>query len=168
MAIARTNFYYVIVFHTAEVRTWCENRSRRVSTRELSSRPSHIQEYVDSVLGGSTFCSFAASCSMLRLTLAFAFSRSFWVSVDNLYVIFLGSVGLSCKKNLYEAILSLHIQISLCIRSTVKRHPTKFWRISNLAGIKFSGARTNHQTAKLNSPPNFLAIQYVVTPQDAD
>ena len=39
----------------------CEDRSRnhgRVSTRELCSRPSHIQEYVDSVVGGSTFCGF--------------------------------------------------------------------------------------------------------------
>ena len=59
------------------VRLKCEDRSRshgRVSTRELCSRPSHIQEYVDSVVGGSTFCGFVASCSMLRLTLAFAFS----------------------------------------------------------------------------------------------
>ena len=43
------------------VRLKCEDRSRshgRVSTRELCSRPSHIQEYVDSVVGGSTFCGF--------------------------------------------------------------------------------------------------------------
>ena len=61
------------------VRLQCEDQSRshgRVSSRELCSKPSHIQEYVDSVVGGSTFCGFAASCSMLRLTLAFAFSRS--------------------------------------------------------------------------------------------
>ena len=61
------------------VRLKCEDRSRshgRVSTRELCLRPSYIQEYMNSVVGGSTFCGFAASRSMLRLTLAFAFSRS--------------------------------------------------------------------------------------------
>ena len=61
-----------------------------------------------------------SGASRLRLTLAFAFSRSFWVRVDNLHVIFLGSVGPSCEKNLYKAILSLHVQTSYCVRSTVK------------------------------------------------
>ena len=57
-------------------------------------RGHHIyKKYVDSVVGGSTFCGLVASRSMLRLTLAFAFSRSFWVRVDDSYVIFLGSVG---------------------------------------------------------------------------
>ena len=88
------------------VRLKCEDRSRshgRVSTRELCSRPSHIQEYVDSVVEGSTFCGFAASRSMLRLTLVFAFSRSFCVGVDDSHVIFLGSVGPSCKKKLVQS-----------------------------------------------------------------
>ena len=101
------------------VRLKCEDQSRshgRVSTRELCSRPSHTQEYVDSVVGGSTFCGFVASRLMLRLGLAFAFSRSFWVRVDDSHVIFLRNV----EKNLCKAILSLHIQTSLRVRSTVK------------------------------------------------
>ena len=128
LALAHTNFYYVIVCSYGGsphmVRLKCEDQSRshgRVWTRELCSRPSHIQEYVDLVVGGSTFCGFAASRSMLRLALAFAFSRFFWVRVDDSHVIFL--------KNLYKAILSLHVQTSLRIRSTVKWHPTKFWRM---------------------------------------
>ena len=61
---------------------------------ESCVRGHHIyKEYVDSVVGGSTFCGFAASRSMLHLTLAFAFSRSFWVRVDDSHVIFLGSVN---------------------------------------------------------------------------
>ena len=49
-------------------RSSTEDRSRshgRVSIRELCLRPSHIQEYVDSIVGGSTFCGFAASRSIL-------------------------------------------------------------------------------------------------------
>ena len=34
----------------------------------------------------------------------------------------------------------------------------KFWQILNLAGIKFGGIHANRQTAKLNSLPNFPAI----------
>ena len=64
----------------------------------------------------------AASRSMLRLTLSFAFIRFFWVRVDNSHVIFLASVGPSCEKVLYKAIRSLHVQTSLRVpsRSTVK------------------------------------------------
>ena len=117
-------FSYVIVCSYGRspyvVRLKCEDRSRshgRVSTRELCSRPSHIQEYVNSVVGGSTFCGFAASRSMLRLTLSICFH---WVRVDDSHVIFLGSAGLSCEKSLYKAILSLHVQTSLHVLSTVK------------------------------------------------
>ena len=76
------------------------------------------------------------------------------------HVIFPGSLGPSCEKNLCGAILSLHVQISLRVRSTVNWQPTK---VLNLAGIKFGGVRTNRQTAKLNSPPNFPAIRYIIS-----
>ena len=57
---------YSVSPHVVQLK--CEDRSHgRVSTRELCSRPSHIQEYVDSVVGGSTFYGFTASRSMLRL-----------------------------------------------------------------------------------------------------
>ena len=92
-----------------------------------------------------------------HLTLSFAFSRSFWVRVDDLHVIFLGSVGPSCEKNLYKAILSLHVQASLRVHSMVTN--------KILAGIKFGSARANRQTAKLNSPPNFPAIRYSHIPR---
>ena len=65
-------------------------------------------------------CGLMASRSMLRLALPFAFSRSFWVRVDDSHLIFLGSVGPCCEKNWYKASLSLHIQTSLCVCSTVK------------------------------------------------
>ena len=61
------------------VRLHCEDRSRshgRVSTRELCSRPSHIQEYVDSVVVGSTFTRLRGLTFDATLDLAFAFSRS--------------------------------------------------------------------------------------------
>ena len=89
------------MFRTAEVPTWFDRSTKtKVEVMEefqLEScvRGHHIhEEYVDSVVGGSTFfCGFAAaSRSMLRLTLAFAFSKSFCVRVDDSHVIFLGSV----------------------------------------------------------------------------
>ena len=46
--------------------------------------------------------------------------RFFWVKVGNSHVTFLGSVGPSCEKNLYKAILSFYVQTSLHVRSTVK------------------------------------------------
>ena len=78
------------------VRLKCEDRSRshgRVSTRELCSRPSHLQEYVDSVVGEVLSAALRPHVQiMLPLTLVFAFSRSFCVGVDDSHVIFLGSV----------------------------------------------------------------------------
>ena len=97
------------MFRTAEVRTWFDwNAKAEVEVMEEFQLEScvrgHHAEYTrvrDSVVGGSTFCGFAASRSMLRLTLVFAFSRSFCVGVDDSHVIFLGSVqhvGPSRKK----------------------------------------------------------------------
>ena len=39
----------------------------------------------------------------VALDFAFAFSRSFWVRVDDLHVIFLGNVGPSCEKELVQS-----------------------------------------------------------------
>ena len=56
------------------------------------------------------------------------------------------------EKYLYKP-LSLHVQTSL--HSTVEWHHNKI-----LVVFKFGSARANRQTTKLNSPPNFPAIQY--------
>ena len=119
------------------VRLKCEDQSRsqshgRVSTRELCSRPLHIQRvlYVDSVVGGSTFCGFAASRLMLRLTSAFAF----WVRVDDLHVIFLGSVGPSFGLYMFR----LHFAFIPWLNDIQQNFGGyKIWRELNLVGIKF-------------------------------
>ena len=99
---------------------------------------------MDSVVGGSTFCGLVASRSMLCLTLAFTFSRFFGVRVDDSHIIFLESVG-----------------PSFCFY-TFRLHFVFVQRLNKiLTDIKFGGTRTNHQTAKLNSLPNFPAIRYV-------
>ena len=86
LVICNRTYKFLLRHHVAYigsphvVRLKCEDPSRshgRVSTRELCSRPSYIQEYVDSVVGGSTFCGFTALRLMLCLILAFASSRSF-------------------------------------------------------------------------------------------
>ena len=88
-----------------------------------------------------------SAASRLRLTLAFAFSRSIWVRVDDSHVIFLGSVGPSCEENLYKAILSLHVQTSFRVRSMDDIQQNfggyKIWRELNLAAL-----------APIAKPPN--------------
>ena len=113
---------------------------------------------------GPAFCGFVASRSMLRLTLTFAFSRSFWVRVDDSHVIFLGSVGPSCEKYLYKAILSLQVQTSLRVCSTVKNDIQQ-----NFGGdqiwweLKLTVLAPIAKPTKLSSPPNFSAIRYHMT-----
>ena len=159
------------MFRRAEVRTWFRRSAKtKVEVMEEFQLQScvqghHIyQKYVDSVVGGSTFCGLAASCLMLRLTLAFAFSRSFWVRVDDSHVIFLGSVGPSWEKYLYKASLSLQVQTSLRVCSTVKNYNQQ-----NFGGdqiwqeLKLVVLVPIAKPAKLNSLPNFPAIRYHMT-----
>ena len=80
----------------------------------------------------------AASCSMLRLTLAFAFSRSFGVRMDNSHVIFLGSVGLhlakrSCTKPFCLYTFKLHFAFVQRLNDIQENFGGyKIWRESNL------------------------------------
>ena len=97
--------------------------------QESCVRGHHIYKSMWTSLLGEVLSAASASRSMLRLTLAFAFSRSFWVRADDSHVIFLRSVCPSCKRNLYKAILSLHVQTSFRVSSTNKI----------LADIKFGG-----------------------------
>ena len=145
--ISHTNFYYVIVFRTAEVRTWfhwsAKTEVKVMEEFQLQScvRGHHIyKKYLDSVVGGSTFCGLAASRLMLRLTLAFAFSRSFWVRVDDSYVIFLGSVGLSFCLYTFELHFAF-VQRLNDIQQNLGGY--KIWRELNLAML-----------APIAKPPN--------------
>ena len=93
---------------------------------------------------GLAFCGFADSRSMLRLTLAFALSQDpFGLGrTTRSHVIFFGSVGPFCEKYLHvQSHSALHVQTSLCVRSTVKNDTQqnfgecKIWRELNLATL---------------------------------
>ena len=121
---------------STEVRRPKSVNDGRVLTRELCSRPSHIQRVHGLRCWGKYFLRLCGLTFNAMLDFSIYFLKIF-VRVDDSHIIFLGSVGLSFC--LYT------FQSSLCVPSTVKQNfdGYKIWWELNLAAL-----------APIAKPPN--------------